>query len=322
MASETRELTNSMRSKFAACHRAYKIAYVDMIRPLKTSDALAFGTAMHALLEIYWSPAGHDLEAADAVLSRVEDRYVRAVLWELYQGYVDRYYAADHDLQRLAVEARFDAPLMNPETGGVSKTWHLAGKIDAIAATPAGQPFIVEHKTTSQDIGPGSDYWRKLPIDGQVSGYYCGAQTLGFDVQECMYDVIRKPALKPYKATPADKLKYNKDGSLSKLCRLEDESPEDFGARVRFDIQSRPDYYYARLTVARSQSDLVDYLYDVWAVGREIAEAERMGRFSRNPNSCSLFGGCEYFDVCTGCAGLDDATRFQKLETANPELAN
>ena len=109
MANETRELTNSMRSKFAACHRAYKIAYVDMIRPLKTSDALAFGTAMHALLEIYWSPAGHDLEAADAVLSRVEDRYVRAVLWELYQGYVDRYFQADHDLQRLAVEARFDA---------------------------------------------------------------------------------------------------------------------------------------------------------------------------------------------------------------------
>lgn len=322
MANETRELTNSMRSKFAACHRAYKIAYVDMIRPLKTSDALAFGTAMHALLEIYWSPSGHDQDAADAVLARVEDRYQRETLYALYCGYIDRWYKGDAEFQKIAVESRFDVPLMNPVTSGLSKTWHLSGKIDAIAANRAGQPFIVEHKTTSQDIGPGSDYWRKLPIDGQVSGYYCGAQSLGYDVKECLYDVIRKPALKPYKATPADKLKYNKDGSLSKLCRLEDETPEDYGTRIREDIAARPDYYYARLTVARSENDLVDYLYDVWAVGREIAEAERMGRFSRNPNSCSLFGGCEYFDVCTGCASLTDTTRFQKLETPNPELAN
>ena len=34
-----RKLTNSMRSKFNACHRAYKIAYVDLIRPVKVSDA-------------------------------------------------------------------------------------------------------------------------------------------------------------------------------------------------------------------------------------------------------------------------------------------
>ena len=44
---EQRKLTNSMRSKFNACHRAYKIAYVDLIRPAKASDALTFGTAMH-----------------------------------------------------------------------------------------------------------------------------------------------------------------------------------------------------------------------------------------------------------------------------------
>ena len=49
-----RKLTNSMRSKFNACHRAYKIAYVDLVRPVKVSDALSFGTAMHALLEAYW----------------------------------------------------------------------------------------------------------------------------------------------------------------------------------------------------------------------------------------------------------------------------
>lgn len=319
---ETRELTNSMRTKWSACHRAYKIAYVDRIRPVKTSDALAFGTAMHALLETYWTPG--DRAPADEILARVEDAYVRQTLGALFDAYIAKWGEQDaQDFDRVAAEVRFDAPLMNPETGGESRTWHLAGKIDAIARRKAyDQAIIVEHKTTSQDIGPGSDYWRKLPIDGQVSGYYVGAQCAGYDVRECLYDVVRKPALKPYKATPADKLKYNKDGSLSKLCRLEDETPEEYGARIREDIASRPDYYFARVSVARSENDLAEYLYDMWSTGREIADAEKMQRFSRNPASCSIFGSCEYFDVCTGCASLNDPTLFQTIETANPELAN
>ena len=88
------------------------------------------------------------------------------------------------------------------------------------------------------------------------------------------------------------------------------------------DIAERPDYYFQRVEVVRSESDLSDYLFDMWAVGREIADAERMGRFSRNPQACSVFGTCEYFDVCTGCASLDDVTLYKKIETPNPELDN
>ena len=41
-------------------------------------------------------------------------------------------------------------------------------------------------------------------IDGQVSGYYVGASTLGYEVDVCLYDVIRKPTIRPYKATPEE----------------------------------------------------------------------------------------------------------------------
>jgi hypothetical protein len=223
--------------------------------------------------------------------------------------------------ETIGTEIRFDAPLMNPETGGTSKTFHLAGKIDALAKEKTtGKVVIVEHKTTGQDIGPGSDYWRKLPIDGQVSGYYCGAQALDHEASTCLYDVIRKPTIKPYKATPEEKRKYNKDGSLSKACRENDETPDEWYERLSADIASRPDYYYARIEISRSDNDLLEYLFDMWAVGREIADAERIGRWSRNPNACSVYGSCEYFDVCTGCASLEDVTLFRKAETANEEL--
>ena len=319
-------LTNSARNKFAACHRAYQLFYVQGKRPVVPSDALGFGTAMHALLEGVWggSSSRAKWDGAGGPSFNTGDPYRDMTLKALYEGYLDRWERDDDErFEKVAAEVYFEAPLMNPETGGISKTWVLAGKIDAIAREKAsGKLYIIEHKTTSQDIGPGSDYWRRLAIDGQVSGYYVGAQANGYDVENCLYDVIRKPTIKPYKATPEDKRKYNKDGSLSKTCREFDETPEEWYHRLELDIIQRPDYYYARVEVARSADDLTDYLFDMWAVGREIADAQRLGRFSRNPQNCQSYGKCEFFDVCSGCAGIDDVTLFRNAEDPNEELTN
>lgn len=311
----TRELTNSMRNKFASCHRAFKFCYEDLKRPIKTSDALNFGTAMHSMLEAYW-------QAKIPTTPNMEDGYSSMTLLALFEGYKKRWEESDKaTYETIGTEMRFDAPLMNPETGGVSKTFHLSGKIDALAKEKTtGKVVIVEHKTTGQDIGPGSDYWRKLPIDGQVSGYYCGAEAIGHQASTCLYDVIRKPTIKPYKATPEEKRKYNKDGSLSKACRENDETPDEWYERLSADIASRPDYYYARIEISRSDNDLLEYLFDMWAVSREIADAQRMNRWSRNPQACSVFGTCEYFGVCTGEQDIDDVTLFRTAERANEEL--
>ena len=320
------KLTNSARNKFAACHRAYQLFYVQGKRPVIPSDALGFGTAMHSLLEGVWggSSSRANGEGDGGPSFNTGDPYRDMTLKALYEGYLDRWERDDDErFEKVAAEVYFEAPLMNPETGGISKTWVLAGKIDAIAREKAtGKLYIIEHKTTSQDIGPGSDYWRRLAIDGQVSGYYVGAQANGYEVENCLYDVIRKPTIKPYKATPEDKRKYNKDGSLSKTCREFDETPEEWYHRLELDILQRPDYYYARVEVARSADDLTDYLFDMWAVGREIADAQRLGRFSRNPQNCQSYGKCEFFDVCSGCADIDDVTLFRNAEDPNEELTN
>jgi hypothetical protein len=304
-----------MRNKFASCHRAFKFCYEDLKRPIKTSDALNFGTAMHQLLECYWL-------GAEAEYPQVDDEYTAMTLKALFEGYRNRWEEYDRNTyDAICTERAFKAPLMNPETGGISKTFHLAGKIDALAKEKAtGKVVIVEHKTTGQDIGPGSDYWRKLPIDGQVSGYYVGAEAIDYPASKCLYDVIRKPTIKPLKATPEDKRKYNKDGSLSKACRENDETPDEWYERLTADIASRPDYYYARIEISRSDNDLMEYLFDMWAVSREIADAERMNRWSRNSQACSVYGTCEYFGVCTGEQDIDDVTLFRTAERANEEL--
>jgi hypothetical protein len=39
--------------------------------------------------------------------------------------------------------------------------------------------LVVEHKTSSEDVTPGSFYWSRLRMDGQVSVYFDGARALG-----------------------------------------------------------------------------------------------------------------------------------------------
>ena len=319
-------LTNSIRRKFGACPRAYQHAYVMLRRPAKDHEALAFGTLVHKALESWWlgSKEHRRLAALETLDMEREagkcDPYQHATARALMDAY-DRMYE-HQELETVAVEAGFTAPLMNPETNGVSKTWALSGKIDAIAReTATGRLVIVEHKTTSADLDPTSDYWPKLAIDGQVSGYYLGAYSLGHDVQDCVYDVIRKPTIKPRKATPAESRKYTKAGALYAGQYETDETPEEWEVRLAQDIADRPDRYFARKRVVRTESDMEDYLFDMWAVGRNIADAEKLGRYPRNPDSCSGFGTCEYFPVCSGMASIDDPVLYKTIETPNPELA-
>lgn len=349
----TRELTNSMRSSWNDCHRKYKFSYVDCVKPNKESDALRFGTAFHAMLEVYWGEmlnADNDalpekvLTIANDYATKNDDPMTAQTLLALFDGYVNKYLVADR-LQYVcvSVESRFDCPLLNPESQGQSKTFHLSGKIDGIIADrTTGEISILEHKTTSCDIDPVSDYWLKLPIDGQVSGYYLGASSLGYSASACLYDVIRKPTIRPSHSVPVldddglkiivdengervrtkdgKKFRQSEDTANGFVMLKRDETPEEWFARLSGDIASNPDKYFARREIVRSESDLSDYLFDMWSLSKELIDAERTGRFSRNPNGCAMYGTCEFFDVCTGSASIDDEIRFTKKTSPNEEL--
>ena len=315
------KLTNSMRRCFAKCKRAYMYNYVQLRRSAESAECLRFGTMVHSALEAWWLAAPEKrLAPAIAALDGDKecDPFDKAKASALITGYDAMWGAQTY--RTVSAETGFEAPLMNPETGANSKTYMLAGKIDAIAEDADGKMLIIEHKTTSDSVDADSDYWKKLSIDGQVSGYYLGASALGIDARDCVYDVIHKPGLKPYKATPADKVKLKKDGTPYAGTRLSDETPEEYGARVMEDIQANPAKYFARRSVMRTKSDLTDYLYDMWAVGRDIADAERLGRYQRNPDACAMMVRCEYFPVCSGVASIDDDALYRTAAKTNEEL--
>lgn len=86
--------------------------------------------------------------------------------------------------------------------------------------------YVVEHKSTSLDIGEGSPYWKRLILDGQISNYNTGTRALGHEPVGVLYDVIRKPTLRPLKATPLEERKYTQEKSRAcKECKKKAPTP-------------------------------------------------------------------------------------------------
>jgi hypothetical protein len=310
-------LTTSRMKCFRRCQRLHRYRYIDGYSLVADDENLSIGKAVHRGLERWFNGgSGHD-----SIMLAVEDLepFHVAVVECMLAGYFARWPCGA--LTPVAVEREFVTKLVNPETGRESRTWNLAGKIDAVVFDEAdGRHKIVEHKTTGEDVGPGSEYWKRLRIDGQVSTYYAGARSLGYDIDSCIYDVLKKPSLKPLKMTPPESRKYTKDGRLYASQRAEDETSEEFKARVAEAIAAEPDRYYSRGTVVRLASEMEEFQLDTWDTAKQMHEAESAGRYPRNPDSCNAYGRtCEFFPVCTGETTLQDS-RYKKLETVNPEL--
>lgn len=323
-------LTNSRLKASRACQRLHEYEYVLWWRLAVEPETLRFGSLFHDGQEAWWgwtpeAPVGR-LAAAFEAVSGEADPFDRVRAEELLRGYDARWGAEPYEV--LAVEREFRAPLRNPETGAVSRTWTLGGKLDVVVRDlRTGRVLLVEHKTSSEDITPGSEYWRRLRMDGQVSVYYVGAAALGFDVEGCLYDVIGKPTIRPLKATPVEERKYTKPTKAEPVSRLyanqreADETPEEFRARLVGDIAANPAAYFQRGEVVRLESEMTDALHDVWQLGRQIRESELAHRAPRNPDACVRFGRtCPFFGVCTGEESLEDNPRFTR-STPHPELS-
>jgi hypothetical protein len=240
----------------------------------------------------------------------------------LLVGYDTRWADTMDQYEVLAVEAEFTAALVNPLTRASSRTWRLGGKLDAMVRERATRrEGVVEHKTTAENVAPGSDYLRRLQMDGQVSIYFGGAKALGFDPAFCLYDVLSKPRQRPLLATPLESRRFTKAGKLDARQREQDETPEEYRARMLEAIGEDPTAYFQRAEVVRLEAEIEEAMHDIWQLGRQLRENDIAGRYPRNPDACVRYGQtCAFFDVCTGTASLDDAGRFTKTREIHPEL--
>jgi PD-(D/E)XK nuclease superfamily len=321
-------LTHSRLSTLRQCQQKERLRYVEGFRPVKTEEALRFGSLMHVGLEAWWMahkdghPHEANMVAQQAMAESAADEFERVKASELMTAYDLRWKPEMSDLEILGVESQFEIPLLNPTTWAPSRTYRLTGKVDAVARRRFdNRLLVVEHKTTSEEIGAGEPYWLRLVMDTQLSIYILGAESLSFKIDECLYDVIKKPALRPYAATPEAARKFTKDGRLYAVQHDHDETPQEFGMRLRLELSIDPGRYYSRKPVPRMNSQVEDFLADTWNAATQLRE--NAGRRAvKNPDACFMFGNrCAYWDACANGLDLSTSPDFYRLADVHPELS-
>jgi hypothetical protein len=329
-------ITKSRLAAFNSCQRLHHLTYNLGYRALQDRELADWGTLFHAGLDAWWGTYRDDaapllhvgalanallaMEAARSSLAVDDTQMVKAQI--MMAAYDTRWAPTMPEWEVLGVEVEFIAVVPG------RKRLRVAGKLDKLLRKRADRTiWFAEHKTTGADLSAGSTYWQRLRMDPQVSIYHSGCRALGYEPAGCLYDVIDRPALRPLKATPVELRKYTKatakePSRLYANQRDTDETIDEFSERLAALVAENPDAYFARVPVIRLESEIEESSRDVEETALQIRATATTEHAPRNPGNCFAYGRtCEFHDVCSGIASLDDPTLFRRAETPHEELS-
>lgn len=230
---------------FEACRMAYKFKYIEGLEPVQKADALQTGLNYHAKLEELY-------KTGEVVVENFDKETAMALA---YQKYIYPQFKVN------AVEESFEYDL-----GG----YKLIGRVDGIAEDGR----LVEHKTTSMDLGPGGEYEYNLQWDQQILAYM-----LAKNIRSMWYTVIKKPNIR---------LKKN-------------ETDEEFFDRMVAWYDEDTDSKIMLLEVTRTDQEIEEFrkYSKIMAEMMANAEAHPDALIYRNPAHCNCWGRrCEYSSIC------------------------
>lgn len=315
-------LTASRMNTFNTCSRRHYWRYEVGLRKEEAALPLRFGSAWHRAMEARWQ--GKDAVGCwQAACDGTEelDPYETAKLGAMLTAYIEHPpYAQGDEFMDVTPEVEFHHRIER------SRTFEAAGKIDGLLQLRDGRLAILEHKTTASSVAPDSDYWLRLRADTQIRQYVLAAREKGWDVAYVLYDVVRKPGIRPKQIPRRDENGYkivvsNKTGERVFLrngekprqsagkdmtLQTDPETPEEYGDRLEKDIKKRPEFYFGRREVPVLDGDLEEFEDARIQVSRMILDRRRQQKkMNGTPErawpryvSGILCPGCEYAGFC------------------------
>ena len=271
--------------------------------------------------------------ALDAIDCHPTDELSRAKATALIRGYDHAW--GDHDYIATSVEETITGPIQNPETGRPARVFGMAGKVDVIAIKD-GQSVLIDHKTTSMDIEePDATYWRQLAVESQVDHYMLLAWLNGRKIDNAVWDVIRKPGIKPKKLTKADMKATLESGhycgfSVTTGDRVEIEATgretyDMYSRRLEYDCtHERPGRYFQRRSVPRMDAEILEYANELWLHSKDILAEQKKNLPQRNSGACMNYGTpCPFLGVCSGHDSIasDHWRRKECVHTELPDIS-
>lgn len=322
-------LTSSRIKLRRTCPRADWHRYEQgLVSVAPESGSTALGTAVHSGLESWWTAwqTTDGLGALDGAMCALQaseclqgDAFTMAKASAMMLAYDARWSRWAATVTVLGVEVPFRTALRHPISGVAARTWAVAGKIDLIVRLADGRVALADHKTTSADARSGSDYSRRLTLDPQVSTYFLGCEALGMPADLALWDVLRKPDVRPLLATPAESRVYTKakdrackecakkkaapaphfddeagvwcaggrvqtdpGGALKAGQREWDETPEAYQERCMAALaDDGPEGALSHIEVVRSSAETEAHGWALWHTVREIEETRKAVQAAR-----------------------------------------
>ena len=168
-------------------------------------------------------------------------------------------------------------------------------------------------------------------------------------VGNTLYDVWHKPTIKPAKLTQKDTAAFIESGEYRGAeftVKVEGEDPpvvtvdgeeveveqgkkgfairesvSMYGARLLDDIYERPEFYYARREIARTDKDLEHFRKEVYNIYQAQRTFANTGHWYENEQQCRATFPCAYIPICYGpgadavCDGETTPDSFKRIFT-------
>lgn len=273
----------------------------------------------------------HAALAATDAFSGTDDRsmLVKAKVRGLLRGYDARWIDGPYIVD--GVEEMVTSDLWNPDTGRKSRSFQIAGKLD-VTGWCGGRTVLIDHKTTADTISdPAGPYWRQLVIEAQASHYMLLMWLNGRKVDDAVWDVVKKPGIRPASIAKKDQTQVLQDGvycgatiSMHGLAHLRETGREDlelYEARLAYDCTiERPDQYFQRRSVPRMDSEISEWAKELWGHSQDMLNARREDRWPRNSGACMNYGRpCVYLGVCSGMDTIE-SDKWRRKDQVHNEL--
>lgn len=248
----TREYeSHSSITTYCTCPRKYQHKYVDGFELREQSKDLRLGKAWSLFLESGAVPSDSPISGRDL-----------ATLEFLAEGYKNMY---PDDKIKKEVEVSWKG---------------IQGRLDGL-----GEGFVLESKLTRSRVD--AEYWEQRRLDQQIMAYLYMAQRNGHAVSEVVYDVVKRPMLRPRRG----------------------ETESLFLERVSEWIYDNRHEVYQRRSYRWTAEQLEHNFDNMLRIIGSMPVPD--GYFVQNRNSCRAYGTlCEYFPVCTGDEPLSEGELY------------
>lgn len=302
-------VSQGLLTQFMRCKEEVRLAISGLV-PLRTSQALQFGTLVHLVLEdIYGSlkrlptesevlksiakatKAYKEEQGGRLSIEEIQFQEINLVLLEVVLPEYFKFWKSDFSkIKWLELEQKFSVP--SPVAG-----LNLIGRIDGAFWTKTGKELWSFESKTKGRIEE-DEISATLPLDFQ-NGVYTRALRIKHKVRPrgTLQNIIRRPG---------QKLKAG-------------ESLPEFRKRVKAEVLGNPRYYFLRMEVAVPQSDADDFEKELKIVCAEFLDwCDNRTNHRKNRTACiQRYGPCKFLPIC----GENQFSLFRRRDAMFPELA-